>query len=63
MLVHDALHVNYSEFRAGISVEKGAGGLYIHNDKKVVIEVTTHAEGVALSIGVQEIKIQMVDEK
>jgi ribosomal protein L24E len=44
-------------------VEKGAGGLYIHNDKKVVIEVTTHAEGVALSIGVQEIKIQMVDEK
>jgi hypothetical protein len=44
-------------------VGKGAGVLYVHNDKEVVIEVKTHAEGVALSIGVQGITIQMEDEK
>ena len=54
---------SYSELRAGFSVGEGVGGLYVHNDKEVVIEVKTHAEGVALSVGVQGITIQMVDEK
>ena len=53
----------YSELRGGIVLGKGIGGLYIHNDNGVVIEVKTHAEGVALSVGVQGITIQMVDEK
>jgi hypothetical protein len=55
----------YSELRAGITVGEGAGGYYIRNDndKGVVIELRTHAEGVALSIGVQGLTIQMVDEK
>ncbi len=53
----------YSELRGGIVLGKGIGGLYIHNDNGVVIKLKTHAEGVALSIGVQGITIQMVDEK
>ena len=54
---------SYSELRAGFSVGEGVGGLYVHNDKEVVIEVKTHAEGVALSVGVQGITIQLVDKK
>ena len=53
----------YSELRAGIDVGKGAGGYYIRNDNGVVIKLKTHGEGVALSIGVQGLTIQMVDEK
>jgi len=53
----------YSELRGGIVLGKGVGGLYIRNDKGVVIKLKTHAEGVALSIGVQGLTIQMVDEK
>ena len=53
----------YSELRGGITLGKGVGGFYIHNDKGVVIKLKTHAEGVALSIGVEGFKIQMVDEK
>jgi hypothetical protein len=40
-------------------VAKGEGVLYIRNDKGVVIEVRTHAEGVALSEGVTGIAIEM----
>jgi len=53
----------YSELRGGVVLGKGIGGLYVHNDNGVVIKLKTHAEGVALSIGVQGITIQMVDEK
>jgi hypothetical protein len=53
----------YSELRGGIVLGKGIGGLYIHNDNGVVIKLKTHAEGVALSIGVQGLTIKMVDEK
>ena len=53
----------YSELRGGLTLGKGLGGYYIHNDKGVVLELKTHAEGVALSIGVQGVTIQMVDEK
>ena len=53
----------YSELRAGITVGEGVGGYYIHNDNGVVLELKTHAEGVALSVGVQGLTIQMVDEK
>ena len=50
---------SYSEARGGITVAKGLGGLYIRNDKGVVIEMRTHAEGVALSVGVTGITIEM----
>ena len=53
----------YSELRSGLTLGKGLGGYYIHNDKGVVLELKTHAEGVALSIGVTGLTIQMVDEK
>jgi hypothetical protein len=43
----------YSELRGGIVLGKGIGGLYIHNDKGVVLELKRHAEGVALSTGLQ----------
>ena len=50
---------SYSEARAGLTVAKGVGVLYIRNDNGVVIEIKTHAEGVALSVGVSGIKIEM----
>jgi len=50
---------SYSEARAGLTVAKGMGALYIRNDKGVVIELRTHAEGVALSVGVSGITIEM----
>ena len=49
----------YSELRGGIAGGKGAGVLYVRNDKGVIIKLKTHAEGVALSVGVQGITIQM----
>ena len=49
----------YSDARGGITVGKGIGGLYIRNDKGVVIELRTHADGVALSVGVTGITIEM----
>ena len=53
----------YSELRAGIDVGKGAGGYYINNEKGVVIKLKTHGEGVALSIGVEGMTFQLVDDK
>jgi len=53
----------YSEVRGGITLGKGVGGLYIRNDKGVIIKLKTHAEGVALSIGVEGLTIQMESEK
>lgn len=50
---------DYGEARAGLTVAKGVGALYIRNDKDVVIELRTHAEGVALSVGVSGLKIEM----
>ena len=42
---------------------KGAGGYYIRNDKGVLIKLKTHDEGVALSVGVEGMTFQLVDEK
>ena len=50
---------SYSEARAGLTVAKGVGALYIRNDNGVVIELKTHADGVALSVGVSGITIEM----
>jgi hypothetical protein len=54
----------YSEIRGGVAGGKGVGALYLKNDKTgVAIEVKTHAEGLAMSIGATGVTIQMVDEK
>jgi hypothetical protein len=50
---------DYSEARAGLTVAKGVGALYIRNDNGVVIELKTHADGVALSVGVTGTGIEM----
>ena len=50
---------SYSEARAGLTIAKGIGALYIRNDNGVVIELKTHADGVALSVGVSGITIEM----
>jgi hypothetical protein len=53
----------YSEARGGIAGGKGAGYLYLKNDETgVAIEVKTHAEGLAMSVGVTGVTLQMVDE-
>ena len=49
----------YSEVRGGLTLAKGLGALHIRNDKGVVIEMKTHADGVALSVGVTVITIEM----
>ena len=53
----------YVEFRGGLTVAKGFGGLYVRNGKGVVIKLKTHAEGVALSLGIEGLSIEMEDEK
>jgi len=42
----------YSEARSGVAADKG-----------VAIEVKTHAEGLAMSVGVSGVTIQMVKDK
>ncbi len=53
----------YLEVRGGVSAVKGAGGLYLTNDKGVSLSVKSHAEGLAISAGVTGVTLQMVDEK
>jgi len=53
----------YSEVRGGVAAAKGAGGLYLKNDKGVAIEVKTHAEGLAMSVGVTGVTVRLLDEK
>lgn len=53
----------YNEVRGGAAVAKGKGALHLENKKGVKIDVTTHADGVALSVGVTSVKIELVDDK
>ena len=53
----------YSEARSGVAGGKGVGYLYLKGDKGVAIEVKTHAEGLAMSIGASGVTIQMVKDK
>ena len=55
---------SYSELRGGVAGGKGAGYFYLKNNETgVAIEVKTHAEGLAMSVGVTGVTLQMVDEK
>jgi hypothetical protein len=53
----------YSELRGGVAGGKGVGGIYLKNNQTgVVIETKTHAEGLALAVGVTGVTLKMVDE-
>ena len=49
----------YFEARAGITVVKGSGGLWIKNSKGVTLHLKTHAKGAALALGVDGLKIEL----
>jgi len=49
----------YVEGRAGITVIKGVGGMWLKNDNGVVIHLKASAEGLALSLGAEGLKISM----
>jgi hypothetical protein len=50
---------DYFEARAGITVAEGVGGDWVKNSKGVTLHLKTHAEGVALAIGVDGLKITL----
>jgi hypothetical protein len=66
-LVGDVYHLNkvadfpgvYATAEAGITVVKGIGGMWLKNDKGVVIHMKSSAEGLALSVGAEGLKISM----
>ena len=49
----------YFVAEAGITVIKGAGGFWFKNSKGVTLHLKASAEGVALAIGVEGLKITM----
>ena len=49
----------YIEARAGMTVVKGVGGLWVENGKRVALHLKTHTEGVALAIGVDGLTIEL----
>jgi len=49
----------YFEARAGLTLAKGMGGLWVKNAKGVALHLKTHAEGLALAIGVDGLKIDL----
>jgi hypothetical protein len=49
----------YFAARAGLTVAKGVGGLWVINNKDVTLHLKTHAEGLALAIGVDGLQIKL----
>jgi hypothetical protein len=66
-LVGDVYHLkNVADFpgvyvtaEAGITVIKGVGGMWLRNDHGVVIHLKASADGLALSLGAEGLKISM----
>jgi hypothetical protein len=66
-LVGDAYDLNdvedfpgvYFAAEAGITLAKGKGGFWLKNDKGVTLHLKASAEGIALDIGVEGLKITM----
>jgi len=46
----------YFEARAGFTLAKGKGGLWLKNDKGVTVHLKTSAEGLALALGADGMK-------
>jgi hypothetical protein len=55
------LEGTYFQARAGITVVKGKGGLWLKNSKGVTLHIVTHSEGLALSVGLEGLKIDLAD--
>ena len=51
----------YFTAEAGIAVVKGAGGSWMKNSKGVVMHLKSAAEGVALSVGVEGLEVELED--
>ena len=49
----------YFKAEAGITAAKGLEGSWVKNDKGVALHLTSHSKGLALSIGVEGLKISM----
>ena len=49
----------YFKAEAGITAAKGREGSWVKNDKGVALHLTSHSKGLALSIGVEGLKISM----
>jgi lipid-binding SYLF domain-containing protein len=49
----------YFKAEAGITAAAGREGSWVKNDKGVVLHMTSHSKGLALSIGVEGLKISM----
>jgi hypothetical protein len=48
----------YFSAEAGVTVGKGVGGLWLKNDKGVTMHLTSRAEGIALSLGVEGLSVK-----
>jgi hypothetical protein len=53
----------YSLVRGGATAGEGFAGVYLRNDKDVSIELKIKAEGLALTVGVSGVTIELVDTK
>jgi hypothetical protein len=51
----------YFEARAGITLAEGRGGLWLKNSRGVVLHMTTHAKGIALSVGIEGLNIKLAE--
>lgn len=49
----------YFAAEAGITVVKGVGGVWLKNSNGVTLHLTSKAEGLALAVGVEGLKIKM----
>jgi len=66
-LVGDVYHLNnvadfpgiYFTAEAGITLVKGVGGMWLKNDNGVVIHLKASAEGLALNLGAEGLRISM----
>jgi hypothetical protein len=53
----------YSLVRGGATAGEGFAGVYLRNDKDVSIELKIKAKGLALTVGVSGVTIELVDTK
>ena len=67
MLTGDVYHLNdikdfsgtYFAAEAGITVVKGVGGFWLKNSNGVTLHLTSKAEGLALSVGIEGLSIKL----
>jgi hypothetical protein len=55
------LEGTYFQARAGLTVVKGRGGLWLKNNKGVTLHIVTKTTGLALSVGMEGLNLELVD--